>query len=291
MSNNSKATKETIGLWRYGIIFPLLKKNFKPGEKIAIIKDISSKEYDIPGTTRTRIGKTTVYDWLNHYLQVGSVEGLYPKNRIDAGESRKINTEDQLALIHFRQREDNKGIPITTLVEKAQGEKVIDPNTTIKMNTVYRLMKNNNLENLSEESQADRRRFEASAPNEIWQMDFMHAVNVKVEEKGKTIIKKAKIGVLIDDYSRLAMAKAYVYETDESLMDLMWDSFNQRGLPKIVYTDNGSAMKSKRISLGCTALQIILKFSNLEHLLSYFTSCDLFLNCSLILISSSISWL
>jgi len=261
MSNNSKATKETIGLWRYGIIFPLLKKNFKPGEKIAIIKDISSKEYDIPGTTRTRIGKTTVYDWLNHYLQVGSVEGLYPKNRIDAGESRKINTEDQLALIHFRQREDNKGIPITTLVEKAQGEKVIDPNTTIKMNTVYRLMKNNNLENLSEESQADRRRFEASAPNEIWQMDFMHAVNVKVEEKGKTIIKKAKIGVLIDDYSRLAMAKAYVYETDESLMDLMWDSFNQRGLPKIVYTDNGSAMKSKRISLGCTALQIILKFS------------------------------
>jgi transposase InsO family protein len=259
MTIEKKSSNETIALWRFEIIFPLLKDNLQSGEKTMILQEIVSRQYEIPGTRKTTICKATIYIWLKSYRKDG-IKGLYPKKRKDLGASKALSKEDQEALINFRQREDNQEIPLTTFIEKAFDENIFPPNRKIYMDSVYRFFNRKGLANISKESQKDRRRYEVEAPNDIWQMDFMHAVYVYVVENGKLIKRKAKIAVLIDDYSRLAMAKAYVNETSESLMDLMWESFNKRGMPIKILTDNGAQMVDKRLKLGCAELQIQLTY-------------------------------
>jgi len=253
-------TKEMIGLWRFGIIFPLLKENFQKGEKGALIEDIVSKTHEIPGSDRTKVSRTTLYEWLTAYKESGNLESLYPKTRIDRGVSRVMDCDTQEAIIEYKKKEENRYIPLTSLIEKAQENEILSKTEKISMDAVYRLIDKADL-SFSKEAKEDRRRFECEYPNEMWQMDFMHAINVKVLKNGKEVLKKAKIAVLIDDNSRLAMAKAYIDETSDSLMDLMWDSYRARGLPSVVYTDNGSSMISQRIKLGCASLGVLLKFA------------------------------
>jgi len=260
ITKKKESSKEMIGLWRFGIIFPLLKDNLQKGEKGALIKEILNKSYTIPGTNRTTISRATLYEWLSAYQTTGKLESLYPKTRIDRGLSRLMDGDTQEAIIAYRKREENRHIPLTSFIEKAQENGIVSQTEKISMDAVYRLFDKADL-SFSHEAREDRRRFECEYPNEMWQMDFMHALRVKTSKNGREVIKKAKIAVLIDDNSRLAMAKAYIDETSDSLMDLMWDSFRARGLPSVIYTDNGSSMISQRIKLGCASLGVLLKFA------------------------------
>ena len=46
-----------IGLFRYGLIHPLLQEGLPKGEKATLIRQILSKTYDIPNSSRTTISE------------------------------------------------------------------------------------------------------------------------------------------------------------------------------------------------------------------------------------------
>ena len=88
-----KQEREKIALFRFGVITPLLGVRQKGwGQRAKLLKEISEKQWDIPGSGRSHISKATVLNWLKRFKDSGeSMESLHPKARSDKGTSRKID--------------------------------------------------------------------------------------------------------------------------------------------------------------------------------------------------------
>jgi putative transposase len=114
---------------------------------------------------------------------------------------------------------------------------------------VYRILKKH-LDN-EESHAADRRRFEAEQPNELWQTDCMHGPSITHENK----IRKSFLFAIIDDHSRLIPhAEFFVNENLKSFLDCLKKALAKRGLPRKLYTDNGPCFKSGRLEYTMASL-------------------------------------
>jgi hypothetical protein len=105
----------------------------------------------------------------------------------------------------------------------------------------------------------DRRAYRAPSINDMWQADAMHGPKV-VGSDGKKIT--AKLFCCLDNKSRLVcFAKWYPAETTACFLDCLWNAFKLRGLPKVVYTDNGSCFRDDRLKLGCASVGVKISYS------------------------------
>lgn len=258
--------KEQIALFRFSIIFPLLDERLGPGEKSKLMDEICARTYEIPHSTKTTVSRSSVYFWLKDYQTTRKLEALMPSSRKDQGGSRALSEETRLGLLAMRAEPENSSIPLTTLVKKyirklaQDGESIPDK---IPMDAVYRLFRNEKADRHAATTE-DMRRYEAENCNDIWQLDAMHGPMVQVPDlkKGGKKNVTAKCFAFIDDKSRyITHAQFYADEKAESLIDCFWQAANVCGLPRKVYTDNGSAMKDHRVSMGFTDLEVQLCYA------------------------------
>ena len=71
--------EERIALFRFGVISPLIDRHLSRGERERIINEIAEGTWQIPGSSRRTIGRSTVEKWLTRYLQSGAnIESLKP---------------------------------------------------------------------------------------------------------------------------------------------------------------------------------------------------------------------
>lgn len=251
--------QEKIALFRFGIIFPLLDERLQWGQKSRIIEEISAGSYEIPFSERTRISKATVYNWLRRYSVNQKIEDLYPSCREDKGCHRSLSSETELALRHFR--DQHPEIKLTTLVDMAVQEGIFLPDETVKMSVIYRMFKGYDRDTKAKRTK-DMRRFSMANCNDCWMLDAMNGPKVSITVDGKQKTVSAKLWALIDDKSRLiTYGQFYPDEKAESLIDCIIKAFSSRGLPRKVFTDNGSAMRDHRLKLGLASLQVQLSFA------------------------------
>lgn len=255
----NRVKQEQVALFRYGLIFPLLDERLERGEKTRLMKEIAFKEYDIPFSPRSRISVATVYAWLNAYNKKRSIEDLYPQTRQDKGCSRTLSDDTEIALRKFRDLHPLD--TLTTFVKKAVAANIFLPDEQVSMPTIYRLFKDFDAEKKALLTK-DMRRFTMESCNDCWMLDAMVGPKVYVEENGVKRLVIAKLFALIDDKSRLiTYGQFYKDEKAESLLDCLWNAFNARGLPRKIFTDNGSAMRDSRLKLGCADLEVHLSFA------------------------------
>jgi putative transposase len=57
--------REQIALFRYGVIAELISRPLAPREKEKLLGAIAERQWDVPGSQRTRIGRTTVRNWID----------------------------------------------------------------------------------------------------------------------------------------------------------------------------------------------------------------------------------
>jgi putative transposase len=117
--------KEKIAVFRFGVIFPLVEKDLHQywGEKERILRELVSKEWEIPFSTRTYISKATILAWVKRYEDGGrKIEALFPERRGDKGRMRSITDEQIDALMQLRNEHPKLSTP--RLVEIAQGNGV-----------------------------------------------------------------------------------------------------------------------------------------------------------------------
>jgi putative transposase len=249
--------KEKIAVFRFGVIFPLIEKDLHDywGEKERILRDLVSKEWEIPFSKRTFISKATILNWVRRYEEGGrKIEALFPEARGDRGRMRCIDDERLDALIQFRKKNPKLSTP--RLVERAKAEGVIPPGKEISMASLYRLMKLHKLKN--EKTMTDRRKFEVQMSNDLWQSDCLHGPKVLHEGKNK----KSYLFALLDDHSRLIThGQFYTAESLENYLDCFWTALRKRGVPRKLYVDNGPSFRSHRLQLGCAALEIGLSYA------------------------------
>ena len=80
--------RQSIALFRYSLIAPLVTETFTQATAKEYLEEISAKKYDTPSGTR-EYAPETIKEWLRLYRKFG-IDGLYPKIRSDKGKPRSL---------------------------------------------------------------------------------------------------------------------------------------------------------------------------------------------------------
>jgi putative transposase len=250
-------TRRAIALFRFGIISPLVsRKGMSRGEQEARIREIVAARWELPGSPRSSIARSTVLRWLSIYQRSGErLESLEPQPRKDRNASRALDGESQAALITLRK--GNLGVSLPIFVKMARSLGIVDPDRLPSKDSLYRLFKREGLEKDTRLPE-DRRRFETELSNDLWQSDCMHGPRIVHEGK----LRKAYLFAVIDDHSRLIVnARFYLAESLDCYRDCLIGAFEKRGLPRRLYVDNGSAFRSNALKYACARLGVALLHS------------------------------
>lgn len=249
-----KELQEKIALFRFGVISGLVnRKGTSRGEQQAIIAELVAKRWEIPGSPRTSLTRSTILRWVGLYQRSGGqLESLAPQPRRDRGRTRAFDPETEAALLQLRREVPEVSLPV--LLKLARTRKILRADCRPSKDSLYRLFKRHGLERDSS-SPADRRRFETELSNDLWQSDCMHGPKVIVEGK----LRKSYLFAIIDDHSRLVPhAQFYLSETVDDYRDCLLQALEKRGLPRKLYLDNGAAFRSHSLKYACARLGVAL---------------------------------
>jgi transposase InsO family protein len=247
--------REEIARFRFGVISDLVGAvRLEQGETAKLIQSKSEQRYNIPGSHRTRISKSTIWRWVRCYENSNrQLSSLYPEHRADIGKSRRVDDDTILALTRLKKQKPS--VPVNRLLQEMKEKSLITPGITLCHSTAYRILKQEGLSSHQLVPPVDRRRFEAEFPNDIWQSDVMHGPSVETEGR----MHKAYLIAVLDDHSRLLPhAQFFLSERLVSWLDAFRQALLARGLPRKLYVDNGAAFSSKHLEHICASLGIAL---------------------------------
>lgn len=247
--------QKAVAVFRYGVIADLVSGiSFPRGERRRLLAEKSAQKWRIPGSSRTRIGLSTIKEWVRRYTASGNnLESLLPCEREDKGKSRAIDGETAAGIVVLRKEMPCATLPI--LLRAARERKIILPGQTIAHSTLYRFLVSQGLMEHLELTPKDRRRFEADVTNALWQSDVMHGPMVLVDGKQR----KTYLIAFIDDHSRLILhAEFFLSEGLPCFLDALRCALLTRGLPRKLYVDNGPAFRSAHLEHICASLGVVL---------------------------------
>jgi putative transposase len=247
--------KKRIATFRFGVIHDLVGGvELESGEQERLIREKCDRKWVIPFSEKTRITRSTILRWVKLYKDAGGkLDALCNHDRSDSGKSRAIDEESGLALIRLRQ--ELPKATVTRLINEMNKRKLLSPGLVLTTATVHRFLRSNGLMKRTETALEDRRKFEAELPNDLWQSDCMHGP--RVDHQGKS--RKTYLIAFIDDHSRLVpYAEFYLSESLASYLKALEEALLTRGLPRKIYTDNGSAFRSHHLEHVTASLGIAL---------------------------------
>jgi putative transposase len=247
--------KSQVATFRFGVIHDLVGGvELEPGEQERLIREKCDRKWVIPFSDKTRITRSTILRWVKLYKDAGGkLEALCNHDRSDNGKSRAIDEESGLALIRLRQ--ELPKATIARLINEMNKRRLVSPGLVLTTATVHRFLRSNGLMKRTGLTPEDRRKFEAELPNDLWQSDCMHGP--RVDHQGRN--RKTYLIAFIDDHSRLVPhAEFYLSESLASYLKALEEALLTRGLPRKIYTDNGSAFRSHHLEHVTASLGIAL---------------------------------
>jgi transposase InsO family protein len=243
----------TIALFRLSVLGPLVSREcLARGELQKIIRDLASKEYAIPGSSRCFLGEKTIEAWYYAWRAHG-IDGLIPQQRTDRGVS-KLPLAVQEALLAAKRENPRRSIrQLKILLENAGTV----PRDTLSRSAIHRFLQQQGLSRPTGSSSIpeEHRRFVAEYANSIWYGDVMHGPTLTLTT-GRC---KVFLVSLMDDASRLLAHSAFcTNETALAIEGVLKQAVLKRGLPKKLVVDNGAAYRAATLQGICARLDIRL---------------------------------
>ncbi len=241
--------REQIALFRYGLIAPLF--NQQVTSKQEYLAQICGKSHMVPYYGRKDFTPKTVEEWLRNYRR-GGFAALRPKGRSDKGISRVISVEKKEQIISLRQT--FRHLSAMLFYEKLVATGVVNPEE-VSYHTVYRLLRYHDLLAKDAPSSAERKRFAYDKVNTLWQGDL--SVGPYLVVGGRKL--KTSLFAFLDDCSRLVPSAGFSFsEKFDALKQVLKDGLLRRGIPKMIYVDNGKIYHAEQLHLACASLGITL---------------------------------
>jgi transposase InsO family protein len=184
-----------------------------------------------------RISRETFYVWRRRFAEAG-LDGLEPRSRAPRTSPGRISADMEEAIVALRKELDEFGVdhgPGTIQWHLGrQGQRGVPSQATIWRVLVRRGFV---VPEPRKRPKSSYRRFEASAPNELWQADTIDWV---------IATGPVKIISFLDDHSRVALrVKAVLEATSEATWDAFCEATEVWGVPVGQLSDNGLNFSGK----------------------------------------------
>ncbi len=248
--------KQEVATFRFSIIHDFIGSNkLEYGEQEKLLTEKCERQWIIPYSTRTSIGKSTILSWIKAYTEGGRrIQSLYPQGRCDNGKARRYDKETCLTLIRLRKEMPTLTVP--NFIKEVKARRVLPADIELKQTTLYRFFHQEGIMTKKPFPGVDRRKFEAELPNDMWQCDVMHGPKL---DSGGQRRRKTYLIAFIDDHSRLIThGEFYLAESLVCFIQAFEQALLIRGLPRKLYVDNGAAFRSKQLEFTCASLGIAL---------------------------------
>jgi len=188
------------------------------------------------------ISRPTGYLWLSRYRQEGLV-GIAERSRRPASSPDRTAAEVEEAVVGLRQRYPDWGARKLQVLLRQRG-------LELARSTIHRILVRHGMIREPEHPGLAAQRFERSAPNELWQMDF----------KGP-LWPAERVGPLsvLDDHSRYLLVLQRVANTSAELVrEHLQGAFRECGVPDGMLMDHGTPWWSAQSPQGFTKLSLWL---------------------------------
>ena len=241
--------REQIALFRYGLIAPLL--NHQVVSKQDYLAETCAKVHNVPYYGRKEFAPKTLLCWLRSYYS-GGFNALKPKGRSDQGQCRVMSPELKDHVLGLRQK--HRLLSAVLFYENLVSTGVLLPNE-VSYHTIYRLLKSQNLLERDVKPTEERKRFAYDKVNILWQGDM--SVGCYLVIGGKKY--RTNLFAFLDDCSRLIpFAQFFFTEKFDSMKTVLKEALIRRGIPKMIYVDNGKVYHAGQLHLACASLGITL---------------------------------
>jgi transposase InsO family protein len=246
--------REEIALFRYRLIIPFLAPDeLEWGVKGELLKRLVKQNYSIPFSNKSSLSAATLRRYLAAYRKKG-FDGLKPKSRSDVGASNKIPPDILDKAFELKKEEPRRSA--RKIVRLMEAHQLAAPGL-LKPSTLSRLLRKNNLTTQQlKKTKKSFRAFQAEHPNQIWQSDVMYGPYLPHPDQPETK-KRTYLVAVLDDYSRLIPhAEFYWHEKLPHLENTLQKAILKRGIPHVLYVDNGQIYSAHQINIICAELGI-----------------------------------
>src|SRR2546423_106384 len=189
------------------------------------------------------ISRPTGYVWLRRYQQTGSLRGLQERSRRPQHSPRRTAEEREQRAIALRQETGWGAKKLQVLLAEEHRE--------LPVRTIHRILERHGLIGKEYFGPA-LRRFERSAPNELWQMDSKGKYPLADGEECHPLS-------ILDDHSRYAVGLYALRALNAELAyTCLLSTFRRYGVPQAMLMDRGSLWWATGNGWGLTWLSVHL---------------------------------
>ena len=247
-------------LFRMQIIAPLVDPLSSPEEKCQWRRWVTSRAHTLPNGSTRRISERTLRRWVAQHRHAGWTSlDVHP--RLDRGVLRKLTPDLIKRAKELKRDERRRSVPhLLRMLELENGEPI-----DISPSALWRHLAKAGLGSRRAASKEGLRRFEAEAPNALWQSDVHHGPYLPDPLRPGSRQKTYLIGFL-DDYSRLITHAEWYWAEDVYALELcLQKALLRKGRPHRLYVDRGMIYQSHVLRSACAALNIRLIHGTAYH--------------------------
>ncbi len=244
---------EAIALHRWAVIAEAAPARLSPAQRGAVVRAIAAAPHTHPdGSTRT-YSRHTIDRWLRVWRAAG-MDGLRPKARSDSGALRRLpELFDEAAALRL-ELPARSAAAIADILWHRHGVRVAE--RTLRAQLRRRGL---HREALAAEPKVFGR-YEAARPNERWITDVLVGPFVPHPKTANSV--RARLFLIVDDHSRLLVHGRFMgVENTRAGQDVLRAAIVWRGVPEVLYADNGAPFSNAMLSRTCAVLGIRLVHS------------------------------
>ena len=245
--------QEQIALHRWAVIAEAAGDRLGPGERGALVRQIAGRAYVHPDGSSRTYSRGTIDRWLRAWRK-GGLEALRPSPRADTGVVRAHPELFAEAAALRLELPGRSAAQIASILYHRHG-------ITVSERTVRGQLRRAGLHRaaLAAEPKAYGR-YEAARPNERWITDVL--VGPWVPWPRREGSARARLFLIVDDHSRLLVdGRFFAHENARACQDLLRRAITRRGVPQVLYADNGAPFSNAWLARTCGVLSIRLVHS------------------------------
>ncbi len=241
-------TARDIALFRYALIRQAADPALSTKQRGQLVRVLAASEHTGPFGRPVRYSRESLDRWIRAW-RAGGFEALQPTAR--NLEPRTDPAVLELAAALKREVPARTAAQVGAILRAHAGLTSVTPSARTLQRHFARLELNTRPDGRPPRSFG---RFEAEAPNDRWTGDALHGPALAG--------RKTYLFAFIDDHSRALVGYRWGHSEDTVRLEAaLRAGLAARGVPKVVYVDNGSAFVSGQLLRALASLGIVLTHS------------------------------